>query len=130
MPAKRSLSFVGVLLLLALIVPLLAATATVALGAGCPDCPPSTTRHGHGADFPDSDTGPCAGDPLLICCDQQMAPARAPSAIELRSGFLQWLGAPADARLPIAESVSSQCADARDAVWWASPRALSVVLRL
>ena len=117
MPAKRLLRLVATALLLMLALPLLAAAASEVLGPCCEDCPPA-------GGVPDE--GPCKGDPLLVCCDEEAAPAGGQSV-----GFPQQEGAPEQA-VPraCAEDRSGLRAGADDLAWLGSPHRLSVVLRL
>jgi len=131
MPAKRSVSLVGAALLCVLLVPLVSTTASAVVGAvlepSCADCP---TRVSHRESDEHGGSGGWKGDPLLVCCDEQAAPARAQIAVDPRPAFLQLLGVAAVVESQPVLVASSRLAAARDPVGWSSAQRLSVVLRI
>ena len=131
MLAKRSLSLVGAALLWVLLVPLVSTTASAVVDAVlepcCADCPSPASRTQSGEH---RGAGPCKGDPLLICCDEQAAPARTQVAVDPRPAFLQLLGVAAVVESQPVLATASRSAAARDPVGWSSAQRLSVVLRI
>ena len=117
--ATRGRRLISALLIAALVAPLVAASAALAQGPGCPDCPPPASS---------PDTAPCRGTLLLYCCDDvatapdgnQIQPNKPPLAAVALLSIAASVGATPSSLAPLPD----------DLRWRASPHRLSIVLRL